>query len=189
MLEAQQLVIFPATCMYGIAANALDETCVQKVFEAKQRPSDMPILVLVKSARDIQPLVESIPENAQKLMDRFWPGRITLVFNAAPGVSPILTAGTGKIGVRMPAHPIAKALAASVSFPITGTSANLSGQPSAFSIAHLHPGIAEKAACILDAGTLKGGMGSSIVDVTTDPVTIIREGQVSAGQIRSTLED
>ncbi|MCK7504913.1 MAG: Sua5/YciO/YrdC/YwlC family protein [Desulfobacterales bacterium] len=112
-------------------------------------------------------------------MQRFWPGRLTLVLDARPGLPARLTAGTGKIGIRLAAHPVARALAEAVAQPITGTSANLSGGSGCRQIAELDPRIARQVDLILDGGALKGGVGSTVVDVTGETPVVIREGEVS----------
>lgn len=187
IIRQNGVVIFPAKCLYGIAAKALDQTAVQKVFDLKQRPQNNPILVLIPNRKHLEELVTSIPRAAEKLMDAFWPGNLTLIFKAKKHVPDILTAGTGKIGIRVPIHPVAKALVQSLGSPVTGTSANLSGQDSCFQTNRLDPFITEHADLILDAGTLKGGKGSSIVDITQSPPVILREGEVSFEQINHCL--
>lgn len=187
IIRQNGVVIFPAKCLYGVAANALDEKAVQKVFDLKQRPKNNPILVLIPDRKHLKELVISIPEAAEKLMDAFWPGNLTLIFEAGKHIPKILTAGTGKIGIRVPIHPVAKALVQSLGYPVTGTSANLSGQESCFQILRLDPFITDHADLILDAGTLKGGKGSSIVDITQFPPVILREGEVSSDQIKSCI--
>jgi L-threonylcarbamoyladenylate synthase len=177
------VVIFPARCLYGVAAKALDETAVQRVFDLKQRPRNNPILILIPDRTHLERLVVSVPPAAEKLMDAFWPGNLTLVFCARTHIPDILTAGTGRIGIRVPIHPVARALVESLGYPVTGTSANLSGQASCFQTDQLDPFITDHADLILNAGTLKGGKGSSIVDVTLSPPVIIREGEVSSEQI------
>ncbi len=129
IINRNGIVIFPAQCLYGVAANALNEDAVQKVFELKQRPYQNPILVLIPNQIHLKALVTSIPKIAEKLMDAFWPGNLTLVFDAKDTISTTLTAETKKIGIRIPSHPVAKALVNYLDMPITGTSANLSGQP------------------------------------------------------------
>ncbi|MCG8684952.1 MAG: threonylcarbamoyl-AMP synthase [Desulfobacterales bacterium] len=187
ILSNNGIVIFPAACLYGVAANALSPKAVEKVFHIKQRPKDNPILVLIRDTDDLNTLVKSVPKAAQRLMDRFWPGSITLIFEAANHISPILTAGTGKIGIRLPGHPIAQALVHAVDFPITGTSANLSGKPGCIDPYRLPASIVNEADLILDSGKVKGGIGSSIVDVTCNPIKIVREGAVSANDINLAL--
>jgi len=188
ILKNSGVVIFPAKCLYGIAANALDENAIEKIFLLKQRPLNKPILVLVPDRKMILDIVTSISSQAYKLMDAFWPGNITLVFNAKAHISSLLTAGTNKIGIRIPSHPVTKALVDHLKLPITGTSANLSGQGGCKTIDRLSTAIIDKADLVLDAGTLKGGTGSSIVDVSTLPVTLIREGEVTIDQINKVLK-
>lgn len=188
ILQKNGIVIFPAKCLYGIAANALDETAIKKVFHLKQRPWNNPVLVLIPDQKMLPDLVTSIPRQARKLMDAFWPGNITLVFKAKKHISKLLTAGTRKIGIRIPSHPVAKALVEQVNFPITGTSANLSGQNGCNNIDQLSSEFIDQADLVLDAGNLKGGLGSTIVDVTASPVIIIREGEVKTSQITKILK-
>ena len=181
------VVIFPAQCLYGVGANALDPNAVEKVFQIKQRPEDNPILILVRSRTAVKELAAAVPRQAECLMDRFWPGRLTLVFEAAAHISQRLTAGTGKIGIRLPGHPVARALVDAVEFPLTGTSANLSGQPGCTSPALLPQSMTAGADLVLDAGPVEGGKGSTIVDVTQNPVGILREGAVAAREIFAAL--
>lgn len=187
IILSQGIVIFPAQCLYGVAANALDPESVQKVFDIKQRPENNPILVLIPDKKSLKALVKKIPSQAEILMDRFWPGNLTLVFEAAGHVSPLLTANTGKIGIRVPGHPIARALVQQVQGPVTGTSANLSGRKGCSLISQLPRAMAQTADLILDAGRLKGGKGSTIVDVTTAPISILRQGIITKKQINSAL--
>ena len=188
IIRKSGVVIFPAKCLYGVAADASDDTAIEKVFQLKQRPLNNPILVLISKRSQLLDLVKTIPDSAQKLMDAFWPGNITIVLNAKDHVSSLLTAHTGKIGIRMPSHPVAKALTDSVGTPITGTSANISGQESCYDIKKLDPSIVGCSDHILDAGTLKGGAGSTIVDVTAAEIKVLRQGEISKKQIAATLE-
>lgn len=178
IIHSRGIVIFPAQCLYGLAANALDPQAIQRVFDLKQRPRSNPILVLIQAQKDLKHLVKHIPDSAWILMEKFWPGNLTLVFEAADPVSPLLTAHTKKIGIRVPIHPVARALVKQVQGPITGTSANFSGQPGCSRVTQLPPAMVQGAGLILDAGPLKGGAGSTIVDVTCDPVRILRQGMV-----------
>ena len=180
-------VILPTRCLYGIAAMALNEKAVENVFRIKQRPMNNPILVLIPDESLLKELVKSVPEPAKKLMKIFWPGSLTLVFEARDETPKLLTAGTGKLGIRVPSHPVAKALVDFLEFPITGTSANISARSGCDRVSRLDPSIIDKTDLILDAGVLKGGVGSTIVDVTVFPVRIIREGEVSKAQIRKAL--
>lgn len=172
------LVAFPTLTLYGIAADAFNRKAVDRVFWIKKRSFDNPLSVLIGSRADLKRLVTKIPPAADALMDRFWPGRLTLVFDAAAHIPDNLTAGTGKIGIRLPGQPVAATLAAAAETPVTATSANLSGDPGCFSVADLPEDMVAALDVILDAGALKGGIGSSIVDVTTDPPTVLREGEL-----------
>jgi L-threonylcarbamoyladenylate synthase len=183
-----KIVTFPTTCLYGLGVDALNPMAVQKIFQVKQRSDNQPLLVLVKNQKALEFLVRSIPPVAVALMEAFWPGKLTLVFEAGKNLPRALTAGTGKIGIRIPAHKVAAALVDSLENPITGTSANLSQQGGCSYISEIHPEIARHSNLILDAGTLKGGLGSTVVDVTTTPPVILRVGQVSAEKIHQALE-
>lgn len=187
MIQNNGLVIFPTTCLYGMAANALNEEAVKKIFLSKQRPLNKAILLLIKDRAMLLDLVTSIPDSACKLMDVFWPGNLTLIFEARDHVSKLLTAGTGKIGIRLPAHPVAKALVEAAGFPITGTSANLSGREGCSQVSRLDSPVIDQADIVLDAGTLKGGKGSTIADVTSPRINILREGEVTMGQINEII--
>ncbi len=182
------VVVFPAKCLYGLAVDALNPKAVERVFDIKQRPVTNPLLVLIDNMNQLDLLVQKIPPIAICLIKRFWPGNITLVFNALPNLSPALTAGTGKIGVRIPGHPVARELVKQVEIPITGTSANISGRAGCSDIALLDPEISKRVDMILDAGILKGGAGSTVVDVTCDPVKVLREGVVPRVKILELLD-
>ena len=189
IIQNNGVVIFPAKCLYGVAANALNEKAVKKVFQLKQRPLNNPVLVLIPDRNMLKDLVKSIPGPARKLMDAFWPGNMTIVFEARDNIPQLLTAGTGRIGIRIPVHPVARALAEYTGLPITGTSANLSGRNGCSQTGQLVSSIIDHADLVLDAGSLKGGPGSTIIDVTTSKINIIREGEVSADRINEILAD
>jgi L-threonylcarbamoyladenylate synthase len=182
------VVVFPTRCLYGLGADAFDPNAVEKIITIKQRPADNPILVLIHSRRQLDSLVANITPKAVAIMDAFWPGRVTLVFEAGDTLSNRLTAHTGKIGVRLAGHPVASALIKQVGNPVTGTSANLSGKPGCHRIQYLDPPIAKRVDLILDAGMLEGGVGSTVIDVTSDRPQILREGQVTSEEVLRTLE-
>ncbi len=181
------VVCFPTRCLYGLGADALDTAAVERVYEIKQRPPDMPLLVLIGRSAQLTELAERVPPMAQMLMDRFWPGRLTLVMGARPIIPERLTAGTGKIGIRLAAHPVARALVEALARPITGTSANLSGASGCRQIAELDAQIARQVDLILDGGPLKGGVGSTVVDVTGENPVVIREGEISKPEILAAI--
>ena len=172
------LVVFPTSGLYGLAADALNAAAVENIFAAKGRSPNKPVLILIRHVDDLPQLVTTVPPAAVQLMDAIWPGGLTLVFPAAAAVFPTLTAGSGKIGIRLPAHPVARGLVAAVGGPITGTSANVSGRPGCSRITDLDTAIADFADVTLDAGDLAGGVGSTVVDVTREPPVILRSGAV-----------
>jgi L-threonylcarbamoyladenylate synthase len=121
-------------------------------------------------------------------MDAFWPGKLTVILDARPILPPSLAGGTGRVGIRLTGHPVCQALVRSFSRPLTATSANISGQPGCSRIEALHPAIAAAADLILDAGSLKPGIGSTVVDVQSGAVEVLREGAVTGAAIRAALE-
>ena len=179
-------MVFPTTGLYGLAADARSVAAVGRVFAVKRRPAGNPLLVLLSGLEDMPTLVRAVPDHAQPLLG-LWPGGVTLVFQAADAVPVELTGGTGKIGVRLPAHPVARALVERFGGPITATSANRSGDPAAARVADLAPEILRQVDLVLDAGTLAGGAGSTVVDVTDWPVRVIRQGAVPRQAIEEAL--
>ena len=179
------IISFPTRSLYGLGADAGNRPAVTKLFKLKKRPQNRPILVLIRDARDLKNLVQTIPLKAICLMDQFWPGGVTLIFEAKPGLPDELTAGTGKIGVRRPDNTVAAAIVNAVKGPVTGTSANISGESGCSDLNDLDPGIVSNLDLILDAGPLRGGPGSTVVDVTGPSLKILREGSVPAKAIFS----
>jgi L-threonylcarbamoyladenylate synthase len=182
------VISFPTRYLYGLGADAFNADAVDRIFKIKQRPYNKPLLVLVDKQKDLTRLVRNVPSVATHIMERFWPGEVTIVFEAKDSLPENLTGGTDRIGVRMPEHPVALALTNSVKGPITATSANITGQDGCSRIQDLEPLIADKLDLILDAGPLKGGIGSTVIDVTVDPPKILREGAVSAKVILAALD-
>ena len=179
VINAGGVVAFPTESFYGLAVRASDEKAIQRLFGIKKRKSGQPILILIPSVEDLDRYAMYIPEIARQLIKRFWPGGLTLVFEAKPNLSHLLTAGTGKIGLRLSSHPVATALARAVGVPITGTSANISGHPACLSAEAVFRSLGKSVDLILDGGETKGGKGSTIVDVTVDPPIVLREGMVN----------
>ena len=177
----------PTRCLYGLAVDAFNPAAVDRVFKIKQRPVQKPLLVLINKIEQLDRIVAHVPATAFSIMEKFWPGNVTLVCEARKNLPDGLTAGTGKIGVRQPAQPVAVDLAAAVQGPITGTSANLSGKAGCFRIVDLDPAIIDQIDLALDAGPLKGGVGSTVVDVTGDYPRVIREGGISTEEISACI--
>jgi L-threonylcarbamoyladenylate synthase len=177
VLAAGGIVAFPTETFYGLAVRALDAALVRRLFALKGRPESRPILVLVGDPAHVDRFA-TVTAPARPLIARHWPGPLTLVLPAHPSVPVELTAGTGTIGVRYSSHPVARALAAAAGEPITAPSANLSGQAPATTAAQVMEVFAGRIELILDGGTTPGGPPSTVVDVTAEPVRVIREGAV-----------
>jgi L-threonylcarbamoyladenylate synthase len=182
------VVAIPTESFYGLAVNPTDIKAIDRLFEVKKRRGDQPILILIPSVAHLDQYVIHVPEIARQLTHEFWPGGLTLIFEAKPHLPQALTAGTGKIGVRLSSHPIPTALAQTVDGPITGTSANISGQPACSRAKEVLQNLGEKVDLILDGGETAGGKGSTVLDVTRDPPALVREGMVSREQMKKCLK-
>lgn len=178
---------FPTETFYGLGADARNETAVEKIFRIKGRDFRNPIALIVADEGEVGPLVEEIPAPAAILMKAFWPGPLTLIFRAASSVSSRLTGGTGKIGIRVSSHPIARLLAAGLAGPLTATSANLSGGPECSSAEAVIRALGDLPDAVIDGGSTPGGVGSTILDVTVSPPRILREGAIPGVAIWDTL--
>ena len=184
VIRSGGMVSVPTESFYGLAVNALDEAAVQRLLAVKQIRDNHPILTLIPSRETLPKYVLSVPPLAEDLMNAFWPGGITLVFDASEIVPPLLTAGTGKIGVRLSSHPIAAGLARRVGLPITGTSANVTGESPCVRAGEVLTSLGEGVDVILDGGKTEGGKGSTVLDVTVNPPRILRKGMVSVDRLR-----
>ena len=187
IIRSGGVVAFPTESFYGLAVNAIDEGAIERLLDIKKRKGDHPILILIPSKDVLDQYVAHISETAQRLIEQFWPGGLTLVFEAGPNISPLLTAGTGKIGIRLSSHHIATELAKGVSMPITGTSANISGQPACLNAREVFDSLGKEVDLILDGGVTKGGKGSTILDVTVAPPRVLREGIVGREMLNEFL--
>jgi L-threonylcarbamoyladenylate synthase len=179
------VVALPTESFYGLAVDATDEKAIKRLLQLKKRRETHPILLLIDSKNVLERLVKEIPRIAWKLMDAFWPGGLTLVFKAGSGVSPLLTGGGVKIGVRLSSHPIPTELARAAGVPITGTSANVSGHAPCKEAKDVFASLGDQSDLLVDGGKTAGGKGSTVLDVTVDPPVILREGMVSQDQLGS----
>ncbi len=182
------VVAFPTETFYGLGADALDIKALQKIFQIKGREENKPLLLLVGDRTWVPGLVKNIPSTAEPLIERFWPGPLTLVFDASEHLPPILTANTGKVGLRVSSHPVTQALVQAVGRAITGTSANLSGQASPSLAAQVSQALGKKVDAILDGGKTAGGLGSTVLDVSAVLPKIIRQGAISQEELAPFLE-
>jgi L-threonylcarbamoyladenylate synthase len=181
------VVAVPTESFYGLAVHALDEKAVERLFAVKERREDKPVLILIASTETLESYVTEVSDKAWKIIERFWPGGLTLVFQAKPILPDLLTAGTGKIGVRLSSHPIPGELARMLGGAITGTSANRSGQPGCSTAEELMEAVGEDIDLILDAGRTAGGKGSTVLDMTVDPPAVLRDGIASRDELRPFL--
>lgn len=177
------VVAFPTETFYGLGADALELKALRKVFQIKEREENKPLLLLVADRTWLPGLVKKIPPVAEQLIERFWPGPLTLVFEASPNLPSILTAHTGQIGLRISSHPVAQALVQAVGRAITATSANVTGQPSASLASEVFQTLGKLVDAILDGGKTAGGLGSTVLDVSGVLPKILRQGAVSRTEL------
>lgn len=187
LLKNGAVIAFPTETFYGLGVDARNEAAIGKIFGIKGRDFNNPILVVIGERGHLNTLVEGITAEAQQLMDRFWPGPLTIVFRASRSVSPKLTAKTGKIGIRLTSHPVAMEISRRLGGPLTATSANLSGAPECASAVEVISQLEGKIDGIVEGGQTLGGKGSTIVDITVTPVKVLREGVIPAAVIQDTL--
>lgn len=178
-LRNGDMVAFPTETVYGLGADALNETASARIYAAKGRPSDNPLIVHVSNVEQVKKLVREIPENAKKLMDAFWPGPLTIIFKKKDVVPDGTTGGLDTVAVRMPNHKVALKLIEVSGVPIAAPSANTSGRPSPTTAGHVKDDLDGKISMILDSGAVGIGIESTIVDVTSDVPMILRPGYIN----------
>lgn len=179
ILTGGGIIAYPTETFYGLGADATNPKAIEKIFAVKGRDFKNPISLIIGKPDDIYALVKDVPESAKKLMAAFWPGALTIVFAAADIVSPLLTAGTGKIGLRVSSHPLALKIVQKLKKPLTATSANLTGAPECSLASEVAGQIGDKIDAIVDFGQTPGDKASTIIDVTCTPPVILREGTIS----------
>lgn len=183
------LVAFPTETVYGLGANALDTRAVKKIFEAKGRPADNPLIVHIADKKEIHRLAKEIPGEAEKLIDKFWPGPLTLILKKSKVVPKLTTGGLDTVAIRMPAHKIALALIKEAQVPIAAPSANLFGKPSPTSAEHVIQDLDGKIDVIIDGGEAKIGVESTVLDLTANPPILLRPGAISLEELRDVLDE
>lgn len=190
MLRAGDVVAFPTETVYGLGAVATNEKAVAKIFEAKGRPSDNPLIVHIGAKENASIYTDFISQKAQICMDVFWPGPLTLILHAKPNMfAPNVTAGLQTVGLRMPDHPVALRLLQLVNQPIAAPSANRSGKPSPTTALHVEKDLAGRIPLIIDGGATGLGLESTVVDFTVDPPVILRPGGITAQMLRDLIGD
>jgi L-threonylcarbamoyladenylate synthase len=181
------LVAFPTETVYGLGAHALDPAAVRRIFAAKGRPATDPLIVHVTSVERMAPLVADIPEAARTLALRFWPGPLTLVLPRSRSVPDEVTAGLDTVAVRVPAHPVARALLAAAAIPIAAPSANLFSRPSPTRAAHVLEDLDGRIDLVIDGGPTTVGVESTVLDLSRGVPTILRPGVVTLEMLEEVL--
>jgi L-threonylcarbamoyladenylate synthase len=181
------LVAFPTETVYGLGANALDEQAVQKIFQAKGRPADNPLIVHVNSLAMLHRVADEVSDRAKALIEKFCPGPLTLVLARRPEVAPTVSAGLQTIAVRMPDHAVALALIEKAETPIAAPSANASGRPSPTSALHVLRDLDGRIDMLLDGGETHIGIESTVLDVTREVPIILRPGWITREMIAETI--
>jgi L-threonylcarbamoyladenylate synthase len=182
------VIAFPTETFYGLGACPFNAHAVQRVFDLKGRAlRGTPILVLIRSRTELETLTSEITPIAERLMETYWPGPLTLIFRASDSVPSVLTARTGTIGIRLSAHTDVQRLLAAVGGPLTGTSANRSGHPPAATADDVDRALGTDVDVILNGGATAGGLPSTVVDTTVAPPRLVREGRIPKASLLSLI--
>jgi L-threonylcarbamoyladenylate synthase len=183
ILKKGGVVAFPTDTLYGLGANAFDEDAVLKIYEIKSRPRDLALTLLLADIAQIKVVGEDIPKLAWELAERYMPGALTIVVKKSAAVSHIISGERDTVAVRVPNHPVPIALIRGLGAPITGTSANLSGAPDSATAEEVRKQLGSRVDMIIDGGMCPIGVSSTIIDLTTDPPMILREGAIKREEI------
>ena len=187
LIRNGEIIIFPTETVYGIGANALDENAVGKIFAAKGRPSDNPLIVHLADRNKIEDVAQDITEVEQELIDNFMPGPFTLILKRKPIIPDIVTAGLDTVAVRIPENIIAKGIITYSGVPIAAPSANISGKPSGTKIEDIRKELEGKVSAIIDGGETKIGLESTVVKVVDEVPVVLRPGKVTPEQIKEVI--
>lgn len=181
------LVGIPTETVYGLAANALNGKAVAKIFAAKGRPMDNPLIVHISEFSQLYQLVKEVPDTAKKLAEHFWPGPMTIILPKSDMIPDEVSAGLDTVAVRFPSHPAARALINAAGLPLAAPSANLSGHPSPTTAEHVMNDLNGKIEAILDGGACGVGVESTVITLVTNPPRLLRPGGITLEQLRSVL--
>lgn len=187
LLQNDEVVAIPTETVYGLAANALSQTAVEKIFKAKGRPQDNPLIVHINSYKMLDILTKNVPLNARKLMDEFWPGELTIVLNKRKIVPRGISKNLDTVAVRFPSHKIAIELINCSQLPLAAPSANISGKPSPTNAHHVARDMDGKISAILDGGECQFGLESTVIDMTKVPPILLRPGKITKEQIEGVI--
>ena len=181
------LVVFPTETVYGIGANGLNPEAVEKIYTAKGRKQNKPLILLVSNKKMLDQIVEEINEVEAKLIEAFWPGPLTIVFKRKPCVPSVVTGGQDTVGVRLTSGEIALKLIEASGCPIAAPSANISGKPSGTAVEDIFNDFKDKVDCFIDTGRIKDALESTVVRVIDGVPTILRPGKITAEQIKEVV--
>ena len=187
ILKQGGVIAFPTDTVYGLGADAFNSNVVKRIYDIKKRPKHLPLPLLIGDIKQLDGLAEPLPEIALFLARRFWPGGLTLVVPKSARLPGYL--GNTSIAVRVPAHPVCLALIQGINNPIIGTSANISGRPSALTAGEVRQQLGNEVDLIIDGGRCPGGGESTVVDVTGGEVVILRQGIVTEDEINRAAEE
>lgn len=187
LLRKGELVVFPTETVYGLGANGLSEQAVAKIFAAKGRPADNPLILHIADIHELQHITQPLSETAKKLVQAFWPGPLTLVLNCLEGVPGNVTAGLDTVAVRMPSLDIANKLIDLAGIPIAAPSANTSGKPSPTCSRDVLEDLNGKVAAIIDSDCVDVGLESTVLDCTCTPPKLLRPGGVTVTQLQAVI--
>lgn len=184
LLKSGEVVGMPTETVYGLGANALDENAVRKIFAAKGRPADNPLIVHISSFDMIKPLVSYIPQLAYKCAQEFWAGPLTMIMPKSDIIPEVTSGGLDTVGIRMPSHKAARAIIDRCGFPIAAPSANLSGSPSPTTAGHVFNDMNGRIPAIVDGGFSAVGVESTVISFEDDAIRILRPGFISAEELK-----
>ena len=187
VIRAGGLVAFPTETVYGVGADALSAAAVARIVEAKERPRGNPLIVHVADATALDEVAVRVTDRAREVVASFWPGPLTLVLDRAAAVPLITTGGLDTVAVRVPAHPVAQGLIRAAGRPLAAPSANRSGRPSPTRAPHVLEDLGGRIELILDGGSTSVGLESTVLDMTTEPPTLLRPGGVTLEQLEAHL--
>ncbi len=187
VIRSGGLVVFPTETVYGLGASAFDSRAVERIYAVKGRPLDNPVIVHICDLGQLELVASRVPEEAYRLVERLWPGPLTILLPRSPKVPNVVTAGLDTVAVRMPAHPVALELIRSAGVPIAAPSANLSGKPSPTRGEHVIEDLYSKVEVILDAGETLYGVESTIINLLSDPPILLRPGAYPVEEVERIL--
>ncbi|QKS72766.1 threonylcarbamoyl-AMP synthase [Paenalkalicoccus suaedae] len=186
-IQSGEVVAFPTETVYGLGGDATSDTAVARIFEAKGRPSDNPLIVHIAETEDMAKLTNELPKVAEQLMDAFWPGPLAIIVKHNHSLSTIVTAGLDTVAVRLPDHEVAREVIKASGVPVAAPSANRSGRPSPTTAQHVYDDLNGRIAGIVDGGATGVGVESTVIDCTVTPPMILRPGGLSKADIESVI--